>query len=313
MKSSNLLIILALFSSLLMGCSKEFSEENGNLPGSTGTPGTPGNPGQVSGDFRAKINGEQWIANKVAGASRMNGFISLTGLSTNGRQLVITLTDSGAKTYRLNSNTLNFAAYVDSTDANRNTFSTVESDQDSLAGGTVTITSIDEVNKKISGTFAFKVYRTQDGKKKSFTEGKFTNLSYGTTLPPANTSDTFRVKLGGSPFVGSSIIVINTFGKINITYSDANNTKNVSLSLNETVTVGNAYTWSGFGDYMSIYNEGLTNPPVTYLGDGGNLTILEHNTTTKRIRGTFNFVANIFPLPVPPSKNFTEGYFSVKY
>lgn len=316
MKSSKLLLLLSLFASLFVGCSKEFSEENGNLPGSTGTPGTPGTPGnqgQVTGDFRAKINGEQWIANRVAGASRMNGLISLTGISTQGRQLVITLTDSGARTYRLNSNALNFAAYVDSTDTNRTPFTTVESNQDSLAGGTLTITNLDEVNKRISGTFIFKVYRTQDGKKKSFTEGKFTNLSYGTTLPPANSNDTFRVKLGGVPFVGSSIIVINTFGKINVTYSDANNTKNVSLSINEAITVGNAYTWSGFGDNMAIYNEGLVNPPVTYLGAGGNLTILEHNTTTKRIRGTFNFVANTFPTPTPPAKTFTEGYFSVKY
>ena len=316
MKSSNLLLIFSLFVGLLLGCSKEFSEENGNLPGMVGTPGNPGNPGnpgQVTGDFRAKINGEQWVANKVAGASRMNGFISLTGLSSQGKQLVITLTDSGAKTYKLNANAMNFAAYVDSTDANRNPYTTVESDQDSLAGGTLTITSIDDVNKKISGTFSFRVYRSQDGKKANFTEGKFTNISYGTTLPPASAKDTFRVKLNGNALVGSSIIVINTFGKINITFSDAGNTKNVSLSLDEAVTVGNAYTWSGFGDYMSIYNEGVTNPPVTYLGDGGNLTILEHNTTTKRIRGTFNFVANIFPIPVPPAKTFTEGYFSVKY
>lgn len=311
MKSSNLLIILSVFAGLLLGCGKELSEENGNTPGTPGGPG--GGTGQVSGDFRAKINGEQWIANKAAGAQRMNGLISLMGLNTQGRQVIITVSDSGAKTYTLNSNALGYGAFVDSTDANRNAFTTNQSDQDSLAGGTVTITRIDEVNKTISGTFAFKVYRMQDGKKKTFTEGRFSNISYGTTLPPANTSDTFRVKLDGTAWVGASLTIINTFGKINLTSSDASNTKNVGLSINEAITVGNNYTWSNFGDNMAIYNAVVSNPPVTYMGNGGNLTILEHNTTTRRLRGTFNFVANTFPTPTPPSKTFTEGYFSVKY
>ena len=305
MKSSNLLLILSLFVGLLIGCSKEFSQENGNMPGGT--------QGQVTGDFRAKIDGEQWIANKASAASRMNGLISLMGLSSQGKQVIITLTDSGAKTYTLNSNSLHFAAYVDSTDANRNAYTTNQSNQDSLAGGKVTITRIDVVNKTISGNFIFKVYRMQDGKKKTFTEGTFNNISYGTALPPANDRDTFRVKLNGVAWASASIISVNTFGKINITSSDAGNTQNVSLSLNESITVGNAYTWTGYGDNLSIYNAGLLNPPISYLGSGGNLTILEHNTSTKRIRGTFNFVANTFPTPTPPAAIFTEGYFSVKY
>lgn len=303
MKSLNLLLIFAVLISLFIGCGKELSEENGNQPGA---------PGQVTGDFRAKINGEQWVANKVANASRMSGFISLGGLSTQGRLLTITLTDSGAKTYTLNSNSLNFAAYVDSTETNTNSYTTNQSDQDSLAGGTLTISRIDTVNKTISGTFAFKVYRLQDNKKKIFTEGIFTNLSYGTVMPPGSDRDTFRVKLNDVAWTSASLTVINSFGMINISSTDAGNTKNVGLSLSETITVGNSYTWGMF-DNIAVYNPTTTIPATPYNGNGGNLTILEHNTTTHRIRGTFNFVAKTFPIPIPPDINFTEGYFSVKY
>ncbi len=305
MKLLKHLLILSIFMGLLTGCGKELSEENGNLPGNTG-------PGQVTGDFRAKINGEQWVANKAAAAARISGLINLTGLSTQGRLLTITLTDSGAKTYTLDENSINFAAYVDSTETNRDNYSTIQSDVDSLAGGTVTISRLDTVNKTISGTFTFKVYRQQDNKKKSFTEGVFTNLSYSTTMPPANTSDTFRVKVNNVAWVSASIFAIKANGKININSTDAGNTKNIGLSINETITPGNAYTWSIL-DNIAVYNPVTTMPPTPYSGSGGNLTILEHNTTTKRIRGTFNFVAKTFPIPVPPDINFTEGYFSIKY
>lgn len=304
MKSSQLLLIFSVFAGLLLSCGKELSQENGNLPGGT--------TGQVSGDFRAKINGEQWVANKISGAARINGLINLSGLSTQGKQLTITLKDSGARVYRLNANSLHFGAFVDSTETNRNSYTTNQSDQDSLAGGTVTITRIDEVNKTISGTFAFKVYRVMDGKKKTFTEGSFSNISYATTLPPASSSDTFRVKINNVAWNCTTLFIIKTSGKINISSTDAGNTKNIGLSINETITVGNSYTWSIL-DNVAVYNPTTTMPPTPYSGSGGNLTILEHNLTTHRIRGTFNFVANTFPIPTPPAVNFTEGYFSVKY
>ncbi|MEP6952031.1 MAG: hypothetical protein ABI863_22265 [Ginsengibacter sp.] len=43
----------------------------------------------------------------------------------------------------------------------------------------------------------------------------------------------------------------------------------------------------------------------------GTLTILEHNITTKRIRGNFNFHAS--EVPGTKVSELTEGYFSVIY
>lgn len=303
MRASFLVVTLGVLFSLFTGCGKELSEENGNLPGV---------PNQVMGDFRAKIDGVQWVANTAAAAARQNGIINLTGLSSQGKMLTITLTDSGAKTYTLNQASLNAAAHVDSTEADRNSYTTNQSNLDSLAGGSVTISQIDTVNKTISGYFSFRVYRLTDDKTKNFTEGVFTNLSYQTSMPPGQASDSFSVKVDNVNWQSESLIAIRAGGKINITSTSAGNTKNIGLSINENITVGSSYTWS-FLDNIALYNPTTTPPPTPYSGEGGNLTILEHNTTTHRIRGTFNFEAKPFPIPTPPFVNFTNGYFSVVY
>src|SRR5688572_33445874 len=74
--------------------------------------GNTNNP--ATGNFKAKIDGVQWVANSAAGASRMLGLINISGRSTDRRYVSITLTDSGVHNYTLNANSMNAAAYVDS-------------------------------------------------------------------------------------------------------------------------------------------------------------------------------------------------------
>src|SRR4026207_2182449 len=69
---------------------------------------------QVTGNFKAKIDGTQWVANSGAGGFRMLGYISITGRSTDRKYLSITLTDSGVHNYTLDANTMNAASYIDS-------------------------------------------------------------------------------------------------------------------------------------------------------------------------------------------------------
>src|SRR4026207_1551982 len=113
----------------------------------------------ITGDFKAKIDGVQWVANSAAGASRMSGFISLVGRSTDKKYVSIHLVDSGVHNYTLNDVTLNVASYIDSNLTNTFNFSTNQGVGPGDAGGVVNVTSIDAVNKKISGTFSFRVFR----------------------------------------------------------------------------------------------------------------------------------------------------------
>ena len=269
------------------------------------------NNNNVTGDFRAKIEGTQWIANKAALGSRMNGIINITGLGTDKKTLTITLTDSGVHRYILSDNTMNVAAYVDSTLPNTFAFTTNQGSFPDQAGGEVNITSIDEVNKKISGTFSFKVYRQMDGLQRTITEGVFTNISYTTTLPPSNANDTFRVKINNSSWTPSFVASVSTMGMLAVTGTDAQGVKAVGLLMPSTITPG-AYTLDFFGgQYIGQYNPD-NDPTHSQASSSGTLTILQHNTSTKRIRGTFNFHAEALLNPLLFSE-ITEGYFSVVY
>jgi len=306
---SGLLVLALLFSA----CQKEVSDES-----FTGNNGNGGNP--VTGDFRAKINGNQWVANAAAGAVRNNGLINISGLNVDGLLLTITLTDSGVHTYTLDDQSFNAAAHVDSTLASTISFTSNASDDSTLAGGTVTITSIDTSTKRMSGTFRFKVFRPIDSLVRNFTEGSFTNINYRTDagINPGNPTDSFRVKLDGADWVNYSVIGLPVslppfINNITITSNfDANGSKNIGLSFNRSITPG-SYVFDLI-NITGVYNptNSITNP-TPLSADGGNLTILEHNTTTRRIRGTFNFVASPLTGPPPAPINFTEGYFSVVY
>ncbi|HEV2832432.1 MAG TPA: DUF6252 family protein, partial [Hanamia sp.] len=176
------------------------------------------------------------------------------------------------------------------------------------SGGTLSITSIDTVNKKMSGTFSIKVYRQLDSKQKNITEGIFTNISYATEpLPPSNASDTFRVKVDGAQFSTFSVMGLAVFGKLNISASNQDVSKTVGLSFPADVIPG-TYTFSSFGpDYIGQYNLG-----TAYMSaSSGTLTILEHNTITKRIKGNFSF--NAEELLGTKKATLSEGYFSITY
>jgi hypothetical protein len=315
MKTSLLSILGALI--LLCSCQKEYSLNDPSGTGS-GTGGTGGGGSAVTGDFRAKIGGVQWVANQAASAVRNNGIINISGLSTDGQFVTMTLMDSGVHVYTLNDVVMNAGAYTPNQSQTTIAYTSNSSNDPALAGGSCTITSIDAVNHKMSGTFSFKVYRQTDNTSKSITEGSFTNITYTTTsgIPPAAATDTFRVKMDGVDWTSYSITATNInmtgFNKIAITSTyDANNTKNMGLTFDNTIVPG-SYVFDLF-DVVGQYNptSSVTNPNP-YAGSGGNLTILEHNTTTHRIRGNFNFVAAPL-LGTGAPVSFTAGYFSVHY
>jgi hypothetical protein len=292
---------------LLASCQKEVNfnsrDNNGN------------NPSQVTGDFKAKIDGSQWVANKVAGASRMGGLINVTGISTDKRIITMTLQDNGVGSYTLNDQAMHAGALLDSNETNPIAFASNQSSDPALAGGTVNITAIDATNKKISGNFSFKVFRALDNKGHTITEGTFSNITYVTTLPPASTTDTFRVKIAGTPWTPATITGINVtlpqLSSLSITASDATGSKSIGLTMPPAITPG-TYTLDFFGmTYTGLYNPD-SDPNHSQGSTSGTLTILEHNTSTKRIRGNFNFHAESIANPAINSA-ITEGYFSVKY
>lgn len=276
-----------------------------------------GNPA-VAGDFRAKIDGVQWVADSVAGASRMSGRIALAGVSIGTkRQVAITLEDRGVGTYILNDTAFSAAAYTDWLLPSAFSFTTNQGNPETDLTNKVVITSIDAANKRITGTFSFVTHRQADGLRRTFTEGSF-NLKYETSLPPGSATDTFRVKIAGSSWTPQTVIGVKTpaippmAAQLAITASDAQGIKAVGFFLPTDIAAGSSYTldWLG-GVYIASYNP--DNDPSHAQGAvSGTLTVLEHNTTTKRIRANFNFRGETI-LPPILATDLTEGYFSIKY
>ena len=293
--------------SVFSSCQKEVDPSiiaNPNLPTTTG-------------NLKAKIDGTQWVANSAESASRMLGLINIGGRSTDRKYLTITLTDSGVHNYTLDNNSMNAAAYVDSSLSNVFSFTTNQGINPGDAGGFVNITSIDVANKRISGTFSFRVFRQMDGAQRTLTEGSFTNLPYTTTLPPGNATDTFKVKIAGTLWVPPTVLASKTpaapplIPQIAITGTSADGTKAVGMFMPADITPG-TYTFDLFGGiYVALYNPD-TDPSHSQGSMSGSLTILSHNTTTRRIRGNFNFHAEALLNPLLNTE-LTEGYFSVSY
>ncbi len=291
------ILLLAVICIGSHSCQKEYVPTEGDSTITT--------PPAVTGSFTAKIDGVQFVADKVAAATKAIGVIAITGQSTNGELIVLRVADSGVHVYSLDIQSLtNAAAYS----KDNGVAYTSNGGEGGLSGGTLSITSIDTNKKTISGTFSIKVYRQIDSTQKVITEGIFKNISYDTNaIPPANSSDTFRVKANGADFPVFSTLGISVYNMINISASDQNVTKTVGISFPSDATPG-VYTFTSFGpDYIAQYNIGNS-----YLvGESGTLTILENNATTKRVRGNFNFHAS--EILGSQTADLTEGYFSVVY
>ena len=292
-----------VLSILFVSCQKEISFE----------PGQNGPGGGVIGVLKMKVNGKQWVADRAAGGSLMAGFINISGISKDGKTFTVTLSDTVARTYILSNEITSLdsahgAAYSDSMNFSNFSWGTVQGDDTSQAGGWIHITKIDKAKKTMTGTFQMKMFREMDASTVMITEGVFTDLSYATSLPPASTTDTFRVKISGTSWAPASISAVNSNGTLAIVANENPMNRTVAVMMPPGITTG-SYTFDILGgQYIGMYNPNTT----TALGStSGTLTILEHNLSTKRIRGNFNFVAE--PILGGTSVNLTEGYFSVRY
>ncbi|RYY58679.1 MAG: hypothetical protein EOO05_15625 [Chitinophagaceae bacterium] len=270
-------------------------------------------PPAATGNLKATVGGVAWAADRAEVSYRVAGLISISGLSINGRLLTMTLVDSGVHRYTLNATVVNGAAWVDSTLADRNAFTSNQSDDVSIAGGEVNITSINESRKTMSGTFTYNLYRMLDDKQLAVTNGSFTDLPYFTELPATPGSDTIRLKVDGVSFVpdvnyGLSVDMLQ---QLNISGTTTTGNRSIGISMPQNILAG-SYQFEGLaGTSIGVYNPDLDGTNARY-SESGTLVILEHNTGTKRLRGTFQFHGTNL-LDATKVSEITEGYFSVKY
>jgi Family of unknown function (DUF6252) len=157
-----LIIPLLLLLCILNSCQKEFEDSVDTPP-------------PASAEFRAKINGIQFVAD-LSGATIINSIISLTGKSNDGQTILFSVADSGVHVYSLDINSFsNVGAFVTSDSLN---YTSNEGNTPAESGGNLAIVSINAVKRLMSGTFNFKAFRQADSTQKVITEGVFNNISY---------------------------------------------------------------------------------------------------------------------------------------
>jgi hypothetical protein len=262
------------------------------------------------GTFTAKINGVNWNANQFSSASISNGRITIVGKGTDGKQIAIALSDYGVRSYPLIDTSLNAVAYTDSAISS---FAFASNQWvDNLNHGVVNVTTIDATNKKISGTFNADVKLQANGATRSITDGVFNNIPYTTSITGGGSgTDTFKVTNNGTALQTNSPVISNNAGYLGIQALGLGGHV-YSIITDNTITTG-SYTFSfAFPPTFQI-TPSLGSTIISSATAGSNLTILEHNTTTKRIRGTFSGICKELT-PVPATTyTITQGYFSVKY
>jgi hypothetical protein len=134
-----------------------------------------------------------------------------------------------------------------------------------------------------------------------------------TSTGPVSSKDTFYVTINGQKWVAPVITgnLLNGFPpSLAITGSSTGGAPAVAISFSaDADPAGSPYTL-GAGTNSGIYI--LTSTSV-FLSTSGQLTILENNSTTKRVRGNFNFQATDPTGGSMQTQQLDAGYFSVQY
>ena len=297
MKKAIICIVVLLAG--LASCKKETSIESGNT---------------VSGNFTAKIDGVQWSASGTKeGASILGGVITVTGISADNKEISITVADSVAGNYALSQTTRSYAAYADIDSSDVYAFSTNQGSDTSQGGGLVTILEIDPVGKTISGTFSFNVYRDLDGRKKTITGGVFTKIPYVTTLPPTAATDTLKASIDNNAWTATNIEASVTQGQLTILGASADATQTIGILMPSATAAGSFALDGSNPTYLGAYTVLANSASAGFVSTKGTLTVTENNTSTSRIKGTFQFTATDPTTANGASHNITSGVFSVYY
>ena len=291
-------LLIGMVCLFLFACRKETSIENYVGP---------------TANFVATIDGASWQA--VPGTESVTivaGLINITGINANNQEISMTLTGSGTGTYTLNQQTTSLAIYANIDSSFQYLYSTNQGQDTAQAGGQVTITQIDPVNKTVSGTFSFKGYRVIDGQQKTITQGRFTNLSFTGGPTGSGAQDTLTASIDNKGWQGTSIQAAVNAGVLTIIGSSGNAAQSIGLILPSNTPPG-SYPLDGSNpSFTAVYTSLAGGATSGYVATQGTLTVRQNDMVGKRISGTFQFTAKdpTNPLAV---HIVSTGVFSVYY
>jgi Family of unknown function (DUF6252) len=276
--------------------------------------------------FKVDFNNTTWTA-ATASAQYSNEMLSVSGINANGSFFVITVPNPHVGTFEFaatqpNPNStegLLALAYMVPGEpsgyvADSDDWGTFASYPAYVDTALVTITEIDTVNETVTGTFKFTGGRFADTgdpevqiiESITFTNGEFTNISYGETEVVPN-DNVLTAKLDGADYTATAVNVIPVGGNITIS-AQRGSVEAIALIFPDDIIEGNYDL--GMFTYVGQYNQDQSSGGA-FLASGGTLTITAHDTANNHITGTFHFTAGSFT--GSGTHEITDGTFDVTY
>ncbi len=268
-----------------------------------------GNNGGGEAFFKVDFNGSTWFADTAEAVKYTNSF-QIGGLKTaTGQTIAFSLNGDTPGTYDSTSNLIIYEP--NNNNPTGDFYWALNPTNPNISAGSVTITSIDNVNNKVSGSFAFTGYWSDPTVTNippiTFTNGVFTNIPFTTGTNPSN--DTFYAKVDGAEFVED---------QIDVTYVEASgypDSYSIVGSKPNGDTVGFRFAVSleeGTYNFTGPFGQDLSGScllgGLLYTTDSGTLIITEK--TADRVKGTFSFQVSNFT--TSQTKSITQGSFDVE-
>lgn len=285
--------LIAFFTLLAVGCSKDDDNNNNNS-------------GAADGELVAKVNGNEFIASTQVAATLYAGTFNISAIQpSTGETIVFTVSDAMEGTFDLglNANAQNGAVYMIS---GEDAYVSVGDG----GSGQIKITDLDMENETVSGNFNFIAVRQTVGG-----NGAFTNIDLATTITGGNS--TLEAKVNSDDLNADSVMALETTmgGNTTITVTANHNStnQNLGLSFPGDITPG-SYNFSGaFSDYLGTYNPSLGGGTNNYISETGTLTITSIDLNAGTVEGAFSFTAKRFD-PNDPDVTYeiTAGSFSAE-
>ena len=268
----------------------------------------------ASGSVTFKVDSTTSFTSSLAGGTwEPNN--SLLNITAKGGKSLFTMTlamPNGLKagTYAFSSTTSqNGTLFKPDTAVTQNFLSNV----DTKSFGTLVISNV-TTDSLITGTFTFTLKDPVGGTLKKITVGVINNVKAINNKSITTSGSTFSAKIDGTLWTPTQVTGLVSSNNLIITASDG--TKSIGFTLPSNIAVG-SYTFDFFtGTYIALYNPtNSTTNPMSFIASTATskLTITEKNTSTKQIKGTFNFKGEDITSSTTRTYLITEGTFSVKY
>lgn len=251
-----------------------------------------------TGTMSAKIETTSWNAKTITDTIAGNT-VNIIGRSSDNSTITLYLDAIRTGIFLVNDTSLHSANFlpVNGTSSYTTSYGT-------NSGGEINVTSINNSDSLMSGTFYFTAVDPLSGATVTVTEGKFDNLNFKELM-----TNYMHAEIDGTGWTAG---VVNgnlaLGGKLTLKGSVTNNAKFINIVVPGNILPG-TYTLGGLlSSYYGQYNPTVD---VSMYSYSGTLVITKHDTANNRIEGSFNFSALEFQGTT--TAVISKGVFRISY